>query len=85
MNGPQAFGVERFIRALLDRLTHHVPILEMNGDSYRLQNSWPTPPCGGYPRLCWLPRRHAMSTRRSCSTPVTSNSESTAWLLAGLR
>ncbi|WP_238986826.1 ATP-binding protein, partial [Paracoccus sp. MKU1] len=25
--------------ALLDRLTHHVNILEMNGESYRLANS----------------------------------------------
>ena len=27
------------IRALLDRLTHHVSILEMNGQSYRLSQS----------------------------------------------
>ncbi|WP_244615365.1 ATP-binding protein, partial [Hoeflea sp. EC-HK425] len=25
--------------ALLDRITHHVSILEMNGDSYRLAQS----------------------------------------------
>jgi hypothetical protein len=30
------FGSERLTGALLDRLTHHVHILEMNGDSYRL-------------------------------------------------
>jgi DNA replication protein DnaC len=30
------FGCERFTGALLDRLTHHVHILEMNGNSYRL-------------------------------------------------
>ena len=30
------FGSERLIGALLDRLTHHVHILEMTGDSYRL-------------------------------------------------
>ena len=28
---------ERLTGALLDRLTHHVHILEMNGDSYRLE------------------------------------------------
>jgi DNA replication protein DnaC len=30
------FGSERLTGALLDRLTHHVRNLEMNGDSYRL-------------------------------------------------
>ena len=33
------FGSERLTGALLDRLTHHVNILEMNGDSYRLSQS----------------------------------------------
>lgn len=33
------FGSERLTGALLDRLTHHDHILEMNGDSYRLAES----------------------------------------------
>ena len=33
------FGSERLTGALLDRLTHQVHILEMNGDSYRLKGS----------------------------------------------
>ena len=33
------FGSERLTCALLDRLTHHVNILEMNGESYRLSQS----------------------------------------------
>jgi DNA replication protein DnaC len=33
----EVFGSERLTRALLDRLTHHVHILKMNGDSYRLK------------------------------------------------
>ena len=33
------FGSERLTGALLDRLTHHVHILEMNGESYRLTHS----------------------------------------------
>jgi DNA replication protein DnaC len=33
------FGSERLTGALLDRLTHHVHILEMNGDSYRLKQN----------------------------------------------
>jgi len=33
------FGTERITGALLDRLTHHVHILELNGDSYRLKSS----------------------------------------------
>ncbi len=35
----EVFGSERLTGALLDRLTHHVHILEMNGDSYRLKRS----------------------------------------------
>ena len=35
----EAFGSERLTGALLDRLTHHVNILEMNGESYRLGQS----------------------------------------------
>jgi DNA replication protein DnaC len=33
------FGSERLTGALLDRLTHHVHILELNGDSFRLATS----------------------------------------------
>ena len=33
----EVFGSERLTGALLDRLTHHVHILEMNGGSYRLK------------------------------------------------
>ncbi len=33
------FGSERLTGALFDRLTHHVHILEMNGESYRLKHS----------------------------------------------
>src|SRR5882762_7317121 len=33
------FGSERLTGAMLDRLTHHVHILEMNGESYRLATS----------------------------------------------
>ena len=36
---PSVFRSERLTGALLDRLTHHVHILEMNGDSYRLRQS----------------------------------------------
>ena len=35
----ETFGSERLTGALLDRLTHHVNILEMNGESYRLKHS----------------------------------------------
>ena len=34
----EVFGSERPTGALLDRLTHHVHILEMNGESYRLKS-----------------------------------------------
>ena len=35
----EVLGSERLTGALLDRLTHHVHILEMNGDSFRLRQS----------------------------------------------
>ena len=35
----EVFGSERLTGALLDRLTHHVHFLEMNGESYRLKQS----------------------------------------------
>ena len=35
----EVFGSERLTGALLDRLTHHVNILKMNGESYRLNQS----------------------------------------------
>jgi hypothetical protein len=36
---PDSRGVVRLTGALLDRLTHHVHILELNGESYRLKQS----------------------------------------------
>ena len=36
----EVFGSKRLTGALLDRLTHHVHILEMKGESYRLKRSW---------------------------------------------
>ena len=35
----EIFGSERLTGALLDRLTQHVHILELNGESYRLEHS----------------------------------------------
>ncbi len=35
----EVFGSERLTGALLDRLTHHVHILEMNSDSFHLKQS----------------------------------------------
>ncbi len=35
----KVFGAKRLAGALLDRLTRHVRILEMNGESYRLKHS----------------------------------------------
>lgn len=36
---PAVFRSERLTGALPDRFTHHVHILEMNGESYRLKQS----------------------------------------------
>ena len=49
----EIFGSERLTGALLDRLTHHVHILELNGDSYRLAHSKDTD--GNYLAVCRAP------------------------------
>ena len=41
------FRSERLAGALLDRLTHHVHILELNGESYRLRQSKGRRPAAG--------------------------------------
>jgi hypothetical protein len=50
----EVLGPERLTGALLDRLTHHVHILEMNGDSSRLktskQDALPSGPSNRTPR-----------------------------------
>ena len=48
----EVFGSERLTGALLDRLTHHVHILEMNGESYRLKQSRQTS-SGEAQRMGW--------------------------------
>ena len=50
----EVFGSERLTGALLDRLTRHVNILEMNGDSYRLN----VRAAGVKPRLLTEPTTH---------------------------
>ena len=37
--GGKLEGFHNFVAGAADRLTHHVHILEMNGDSYRLKQS----------------------------------------------
>ena len=43
---PSVFRSDRLTGALLDRLTHHVHILQMNGESYRLKQSAGQRPVG---------------------------------------
>ena len=43
------FGNQRLNGALLDRLTHHVHILELNGESYRLKQSKAARRCATQP------------------------------------
>ena len=53
------FASERLTGALLDRITHHVHILEVNGESYRLRQP---PAVGLSPSRCLKP-----ISRRCCS------------------
>ena len=68
----EVFGSERLTGALLDRLTHHVHIIEMNGESYRLKGSrtnaaTPAPGPSAGRRL--VPGRRQSRPRRQCEGP----------------
>ena len=56
----EGFGSERLTGALLDRLTHHVYILEMNGESYRLKCSREN----ASPQLQTIPTKNKPHPRR---------------------
>ena len=60
----EVFGSERLTGALPDRLTHHVHILEMNGESYRLKHS------GEPPRPKFRKSRTTPDSRRNCGHPL---------------
>ena len=70
-------GSERLTGALLDRLTHPVHILEMNGESYRLKESKrnrPVKPARAFLQLLYSPFRAATVRERAHSlTPVARN------------
>ena len=61
------FASERLTGALLDRLTHHVHILEMNGDSYRRRRGYPA---GRKERYATQSRIHP----RACQPRATAGS-----------
>jgi hypothetical protein len=64
----ETFGSERLTGALLDRLTHHVSILEMNGDSYRLGQSPRPEGQGRGPTMKIGPARQSALARVSLSS-----------------
>ena len=67
------FGSERLTGALLDRLTHHVHILEMNGDSYRLKGSRQDATASSAPEPPWrvaLPGPSAHGPRSNTNAQI---------------
>ena len=62
----EIFGSERLTGALLDRLTHHVHILELNGESYRLEHSKKeSPPARGRSGILTSPPHGRLQPRHS--------------------
>ena len=81
----EVLGSERLTGALLDRLTHHVHILEMNGDSYRLKQSRrkrePPPAADPPPRRNALRGEGPLPLRSRAPAPRKSqNNSPTYWL-----
>ena len=61
----QIFQGERMTGALLDRLTHHCHIFEMNGENYRFRESMKSqqePEIGVKTKLPLLPRAAILKT-----------------------
>ena len=66
----EVFGSERLTGALLDRLTHHVHILAMNGESYRLKHSRESAGARTPPRRAGRSLTHAGNLRLRTSSTV---------------
>ena len=66
------FGSERLTGALLDRLTHHVHLLEINGESYRLRTSKQRRQATlvGRPTAPGLNAQSTAAMRARCSVPA---------------
>ena len=75
----ELLGSQRLIRALLDRLTHRVHILEANGESYLLQEP--------KRRQAARKRRNEIDTRRGDTGPVSTSAtlrlRQRLWLCGG--
>ena len=64
----EVFGSERLTGAILDRLTHHVHILEMNGESFRrLKDDHRTPTTTDRPKSREGPRGGPLSITSDAS------------------
>jgi DNA replication protein DnaC len=61
----EILGSERLTGALLDRLTHHVHILEMNGDSFQLKTGRKKKTDRFWSRLPLRPKRAPQAGRRA--------------------
>ena len=70
----EILGSERLTGALLDRLTHHVHILEMNGESYRQTSDIST-----YGRSIPNRRTPPMSARRASVRSAAKSFSSGKW------
>ena len=74
----EIFGSERLTGALPDRLTHHVHILEMNGESYRLKHPFlPTPQVGHhFPRWYTMPLPSSNGREAENVAPISIHPQS---------
>jgi hypothetical protein len=87
--------IRRLTGALLDRLTHHVHIREMNGESYRLKDSkqrrpskarsWPTRSALGGGGGTWKPAHGSASEALPEEVPMAFGPQKEMKMLSMLR